>query len=940
MDSAAENLRICHVNCQSLVAHLDEFRLFFEDEHFHVICLSETWLVPSISDAFISLPGYTIHRCDRTGKKGGGVAMLIISSLKVKILSTSGGIHCSKPEFLIAEISSNLDKILIATVYRPPHIGFIAEFESTLLQLFSDYINLIVFGDFNADLCVPSHDSTHLRDFITSSNLHLVPYEPTHHLQESSTWLDICFVDDEDKIINFGQTDVPFLSSHDLIHIEYNISVEKASHTSTTARDFRNFRHEDFFCDLAHQSWQMIDETLDIDEKIRLFNLFLTKALDINAPHRTFLHGKKVSPWLNDNIRSLMRARDKAHRTWRRKKTSTSRAAFKILRNQVKWTTDQAKTKFYTSAFSNLSSHKETWAKLRGLGLIRNKTTPTLVSSPEDLNLHFSSVCNSTTAIEPPVFQESTYSDDKFYFTDPTPQDLLQALSSSTATSKGIDDIPIDHIKKATPILGHVILHLFSFSFMYEVFPSLWKHAIIRPIAKIKNPLSSADYRPIALLCSLSKILEKIAAAQITKYLEDREIFDPFQSAYRTGHSTQTALLRILDEAKLAANDRKVTIMVFFDFSKAFDRVVHCKLIDILRRLGFSNSALAWILSYLTNRSQRVVDQNGRTSSWSSTNTGVPQGSVLGPLLFSLYISGLNKILHFCSYNVYADDIQISLSCYPKDLAAGIAKINKDIGKIVLWANDLGLLLNNAKTKAMIVGTARFINDIDQTAIPKICVDGTEIIYSEEVLYLGKTLCSTLKWNADAKAISRRVYSTLHQLKVAKSLLPQNVRKMVINSIVFPLLDYCCITTLDISKEAELLVQRSFNSCIRFITGANRFEHISPYYTYLNWLKIPARRKYFLGCTIFSIIHDKRPTYLHENFTFRASTAHYSTRTDALTLNVPNTRIELFRRSFRVSGPNFWNSLPFELREVSSINVFKKTLFSLLLKGEPSLCAS
>jgi len=941
MGSTNKHIRICHVNCQSLTYHLDEFRLFFGRNHFDVICISESWLLPSISDNFIALPGYNIIRCDRTGdKRGGGVALYVSLTLKVKVLATSEGVYQGKPEFLIVEIASNSDKLLLATVYRPPKTGFLHEFENTLLELFTDYSNLVVFGDFNANLCTSTYDSGHLREFLDSSNLHLVPYEPTYHLENSSTWLDICAVDDAEKLISFGQRDVSFLSAHDLVFIEYNVSVERNTSKQVTARDYRNFDHDRFMHDLSVRCWGSIAETDCLDSKTEIFNSLLTQTLDANAPLRSFTAHRNISPWFTPDIKALLVARDKARRTWRRKKTSATYSSFKKLRNQAKQAIKTAKQAYFHLIFDNVRSDKETWSQLRTLGLIRNKVrTLPLTIPPEVLNIHFADVSGTPTpthltesSVSDLDLGNSGYSDGKFYLTNPTHEELIRALSTSTSRSAGVDGLRIEEIKRATPIISDCILHLFSFSITYEVYPTLWKRALIRPIAKTKNPLSASDYRPISLLCSLSKILEKIVASQITRYLEEANKMDPFQSAYRKGHNTQTALLRTLDKARLAADGRRVTVMVFFDFSKAFDRVIHSKLIGILESLGFSGSALRWVHSYLTGRSQSVLDHDNNSSSWTPTSSGVPQGSVLGPLLFSLYISGFREVLSFCDYSVYADDIQIFLSCHPKDIASCVAKINEDIKSITRWADDLGLLLNDAKTKAMIVGTSRYVNSINLAEILPVRVHDTELPYSRSVEYLGKILASNLTWSMDARRTCKKVFSILHQLKSAKHLLPRDIRGKLISTLVFPHLDYCSVAMLDISKESESLLQRSLNSCVRFIVNSRRSEHITPHFAGLRWLKLRERRRYLTGCLLFHIMNTGTPRYLSDKINLRSTTAIHCTRTDPHTLAVPQCRTELYKASFFCSGPAFWNSLPLRIRSTSSFHDFRTKLFDHLLK--------
>jgi len=167
--------------------------------------------------------------------------------------------------------------------------------------------------------------------------------------------------------------------------------------------------------------------------------------------------------------------------------------------------------------------------------------------------------------------------------------------------------------------------------------------------------------------------------------------------------------------------------MVFFYFSKAFDRIIHVKLNGILESLGFSGSALKCVYFYLTGRSQSVLDHENNPSSSTPVSCGIPQGSVLGPLLFSLYISSFRDVLSFCDYSIYADDIQIFLFCHSKDIASCVVKVNEDIKSITIWAEGLCLLLNEAKTKAIIVGTSRYIDSINSAEIPRVRVRDSEL---------------------------------------------------------------------------------------------------------------------------------------------------------------------------------------------------------------------
>lgn len=199
---------------------------------------------------------------------------------------------------------------------------------------------------------------------------------------------------------------------------------------------------------------------------------------------------------------------------------------------------------------------------------------------------------------------------------------------------------------------------------------------------------------------------------------------DACQFAYRKHASAQSCVVRMLDDIRLAIDLKMVTISVFFDFSKTFDMVQHNAFLRTLIEAGLSRNSVHWMLSYLENHTKAVRDRyDDRMSALRRVRTGVPQGSVLGSLLFTLYVSGVDGVLRHCKYNFYADDLQIYLHCELRELHNGIAKVNKDIAHIVQWASNMGLVLNSAKTQDIIFGTARNINAIEIDGLPEIKIE-------------------------------------------------------------------------------------------------------------------------------------------------------------------------------------------------------------------------
>ena len=419
-DSVFEYLKVCHVNCQSLLAHFDEFCLFFSASNYHVICLSETWLKPMVPDHMVELHGYRLFRCDRTGKSGGGVAFYLSNALNARILCQSEGEYCGKPEYLIAEICFDSNsKLVLAVVYRPPHCGYLEGFFNVFLDVSSIYKHSIIFGDFNADLKTVSYDSTQILSFVESSSLFLVPYGPTHHLQNSSTVLDLCIIDDEDKLISFDQHDACFLSSHDLISITYKINLVRHPSRTIRVRDFRFFDVDGFRDELSQCDWNSLFGAITVNDKVDILNCFLLDCFDRHAPFRDIRPKHFPAPWLTDDIRTMMRDRDRARRRWMRWRNAENHAAFKLLRNRAQEAVRAAKRNFYYKAFNNSSDPNAIWKKLRNLGLIKSSTTnQRLIFTTEDLNDFFlNSLGDEDLSILNSIYLgDVEYDDAKFYW--------------------------------------------------------------------------------------------------------------------------------------------------------------------------------------------------------------------------------------------------------------------------------------------------------------------------------------------------------------------------------------------------------------------------------------------------------------------------------------------------------------------------------------------
>ena len=939
--SSAQSLRLSLVNCQSLLPHFDEFKDHFVLSSFDVICMTETWLKPVVPDDMVNLTGYNLIRHDRTGKRGGGVGAFIQQSLHYSVLATSPSEYCFTTEFIIIEISGiKMSKLLLAIVYKPPKITSITDFESTFLRFYPTYKNIIIVGDFNVNMMNPeSYDCLHLNNFFHCNNLYLVSTQPTHHTLNSHTCLDLCVVDDMEKLSHFSQSPVPFLSAHDQISVSYNFTFPFAKLPTFVFRDFRNFSLEKFLEDLLSADWLCMTQSNCIDDKLKIFNDYLVSYFNRHAPVRICHPKRPTAPWLTSGIRKNMCERNRIRRAFIRSKQPALHAVYKRLRAEVKLLINESKRKYFSSALSGLEEPKRIWKELRQLGIVRKKENylaPNL--TVEELNNYFTCLANtdqdnySPHSPVPNFLDPSVpFSDKNFYFQSITPEMLNKFIFRSKSNSTGVDEISYTMINKSYEAIMPIILDLFNHSLQSCKFPTLWKSSLVTPIKKVKNPSNPSDYRPISILCTLSKALERIVHFQVVEFLSLENSFDPFQSGFRNNFSTQSALIKITDDLRYAIDKKLITVLVLFDFSKAFDRVNHTILLDKLKKLNFSCSVLNWFHSYLVNRYQAVRDSRGNLSTWATVTTGVPQGSVLGPLLFSLYILDLPNCLKHTNYMLYADDLQIYRSCSPHEIDEAVSKINEDINRITEWATRHDFILNTTKTKAIIIGSHRMIRNVNLTTTTNIVVNGVSIPYSSNVHNLGITLTANLSWDCHVNNISNKIHSILYQLKVHKYLLPFNTRKTLISSLIFSVIDYCCLVYNDLNEESNLKLHRALNSCVRFIFDLRRDVHITPYYKQLRWLNVKYRREYLLGSFLFVLFKNKSPRYLYDLFHSCPSVSAMYTRSDPNMLYFPRHRTTVYSKSFLVTACRIWNEIPSDIKTYTSVKTFKIKYYDYLL---------
>ena len=790
------------INVNSLRAHIDQIRQFLNDNpSYDLFGIAETWLDSTVSDDVIRIPGFKVIRQDRN-VNGGGVALLVKEHLRCEILTTSNTERKGKPrrpEFIFCSITDNKNPpVLVAVIYRPPKIAFLKNVDliNSLRTLSGNYSHKIVMGDLNADLLRDGHDARLVRNLAAELSLQLVQHGPTHFKPTSRTWIDIIFVDDNDTIINDRNIPANFHSKHNIIDVTIKISQTVTKSSAFTYRDYKKIVPEELAAQLSCCDWTPFEvEVIDTEQALDCLCVNLTATIDSLAPVKTFIPKKGRLPWIDAELAQLLRKRDTIYRRYKRTGRPDLFQQFITLRKDLDERIDLAKTSYLQARLSDALSDGNVWKELRGLGLLPKHTEDLNGFTPDELNDHFAGVSISPqddSEIRQRIISNS--SPGGFAFKPIDINDVILAVSHFSSQACGEDGISQSVIVNTLPVIGTFLVKLFNSSLTSNVFPSLWKRANIIPLKKSKAPSSPSEFRPIALLCFLSKVLEKIAHAQLTEYLETNRILDPHQTGFRRFNSTQTALLKLTDDIRSGMDKKLVTFLLLFDFSKAFDKILPSRLLERLRVMGLSRAALSWIDSYFHGRIQRVSTNYSGESAWLSTNLGVPQGSVLGPLFFCLYINDLQGFLGplGVQHLLYADDLQIYCQ-FPRDkLDEGLALIQRAARTVSEWATGASLKLNAGKTKAIVFGNNRYVNNVMSNSSLRIDLgDGIKISLSDSVESLGVILDARLTWKNHVDKVAKKFNSVLYHLRFFRKYTTETLRKRLVEALLFPHLDYC-----------------------------------------------------------------------------------------------------------------------------------------------------
>ena len=667
-----------------------------------------------------------------------------------------------------------------------------------------------------------------------------------------------------------------------------------------------------------------------MDASVQIVADAIFNAADKSIPNKIVNIRPTDYPWITCHIKSLIRKRRRVYNKFKKTNNMYFWNQFKVIRNNVIDLIRKSKQNYFDkleNIFSNENLNSKLFWKtskqLLGLGKT-SKNIPTLSLNDEYaetdyqkanmLNNYFSSqsVVNDNNKSLPPP---KTVLHDRLDIQEISPQSVKDVFDGLDVNkSCGPDLMSPRLLKEGSAILAEPYSKIFTSSLRLGHFPTSWKDGNITALHKKDDRSMPSNYRPISLLCQAGKSLERCVHKVLYNYIHEHRILTPFQSGFVTGDSTTFQLLHIYHTFCEAVDSGKEVRVVFCDISKAFDRVWHRGLLHKLKDIGCSNDLIKWFKSYLTNRRQRVV-LNGQASEWTYVKAGVPQGSILGPLLFLIYINDIVNELR-ASVRLFADDT--SLYIVVENPTAAAITLNNDLNFITAWASDWLVDFNAAKTLSMLLTLKRF-----SPHHPPLYMNGTAITETSSHKHLGLTFSNNCSWNEHISNITATAWTRLNLLRALKFKIKRPALEKIYSSFIRPLIEYSDAVWDNATTDSKKQLEAVHNEAARIITGATKLCSISKLLADLGWETLQARRSKHKLVIFYKMLNGSAPEYLQTLVPpLVQNTTSHNLRNSNDFRNF-RARTNLFYNSFLPSTIRAWNELADEIESAPLVASFK-----------------
>uniref|UniRef100_A0A803TS28 Reverse transcriptase domain-containing protein n=1 Tax=Anolis carolinensis TaxID=28377 RepID=A0A803TS28_ANOCA len=506
------------------------------------------------------------------------------------------------------------------------------------------------------------------------------------------------------------------------------------------------------------------------------------------------------------------------------------------------------------------------------------------------------------------------------------PEDVDKVLGEARATTCILEPCPSWLVKEARGGLVEWVRVVVNASLREGRLPTGLKQAVIKPLLKKPSldPTNWNNFRPVSNLPFLGKVLERVVASQLQGFLEATDYLDPAQSGFRPGHGTETALVSLVDDLRRQLDRGSVSLLVLLDLSAAFDTIDHGILLGRLMGMGLGGTALQWLQSFLEDRTQKVLIGDS-CSAPQPLSCGVPQGSVLSPLLFNIYMKPLGEIIRSFGVrcHLYADDVQLYHSFSPASKEA-VQILNRCLAAVSDWMRVNKLKLNPDKTEVLLVS-----RKAEQGIGLQPELDGVALPLKAQVRSLGVLLDSSLSLEPQVSAVARGAFAQLKLVRQLRPYLGKPDMATVVHALVTSRLDYCNALYVGLPSKTVRKLELVQRSAARLLTGAPYREHTTPLLKQLHWLPVSFWAQFKVLALAYKTLNGSGPTYLSERISPYEPPRRLRSSSEALLSVPPPSQVHLAGtrdRAFSVVAPRLWNSLPREIREAPSLMSFRKQL--------------
>lgn len=917
---------VFHLNIRSIIKNMEELLVAIVAYKINCdfIILSECFMLDSINE--INIPGYTTFYNNADYNKNDGVIIFAKSNLNVSVKNIKLIICGVTLSILKVTVDGTLFRII--ALYRPNPsnlLSFLEEIDNHL-DLNSEHAHYqLIVGDINIDILEENVNTNKYLSILAKHGF--LPYIqlPTRVTKDTATCLDHIFIKQKHTgnnieiktyILTCNITDhyaviATFLKNPNIQEKDNN---ESHTHSKINTKKFEEL--------IKKENWVSVISTDDVQVAADVFTKTFKKLMNESIVITTIKKGnkKKLKPWITNGLITSIIRRDKIKRQLNSNYSTELKEQYITYRNSINNLIKKCKHDYYQHIIMlNQNNIKKMYqviteatngkAKINNVTLEITNDDDEIFNSNKDMsnfcNHYFSNIgVNMIEKINIPhnFSLDNIPTNNKSIFLTPVTENevLLHINSLKNAGAPGYDGITPSLLKLSAKYILYPLTHIINLIFTNGQFPKQFKNSVVTPIYKAGNVNKISNYRPISLINNFGKIAEKCIKTRLVEFFKNNNILNEHQYGFQEGKSTSDAMYKVIKEISINLDNSEKCIAVFLDLAKAFDTVNHGKLIQVLERYGIRGTVLGLFKSYLSDRVQ-YVKINGCLSEPQLVKVGVPQGTVLGPILFTIYINSLLTLDIDSKIISYADDTVAIFKGNDWNIVK--EKVKGGIHAIKMWLDGYQLSLNVDKTNYI----AFSITNINRPNFQKIDIDknGTDIKEVEHTKYLGIIIDKNLKWNEHIAYLTKRVRKLIHKFYQLKDLLSKNMLVLVYKSLVESLLRY------------GLLVWGALY--------ANSLKTLSTVQNYILKIIFKKKRCYPTRLLYGRNISNIRSLYFHTLTTYTYKKEHlknavsHKIATRSMTrnlLNVPASNKNVISRFAYCLASKAYNLLPLDIRNI------------------------